>query len=218
MYAFQVLHDFMMHGGELPINPDGAIFISPLATFRIRTPGAVFAGIDLFLASVVVPLHMLAVLQMERLPIWTPHEAILPDREIHCPEWILIILFIYCFHFEHRELHVLLHTILFTEDIVVIRTIAGIRYTILWIEAINVLKALHERYKAVHVRTILVLIDYYNVFISNTDLDIICWEQLIISHIVRLVSYPSRIVPRITFQIFLQFDFSNKSVKCQHRT
>ena len=180
LYAFQVLHDFMMHGGELPVDPDGAIFISFLTSFRIRAPGAVFAGIDLFLTSVVVPLYMLAVLQVERLPIWTAHDAIFPDWEIHCPELILMILFICRFLFEHRELHVLFHTILFTEDIVVIRTIAGIRHRILWIEAINVLKALHERYKAVHVSTVLVHIDYCYVFISNTDLDIVCREQLII--------------------------------------
>ena len=34
MYAFQVLHDFMMHGGELPVDPDSAIFISLLTSFR----------------------------------------------------------------------------------------------------------------------------------------------------------------------------------------
>ena len=180
MYAFQVLHDFMMHGGELPVDPDGAIFISFLSSFRIRAPGAVFAGIDLFLTSVVVPLHMLAVLKMERLPVGTTHDAISYNWKVHCAERILMILFICRFLFEHRELHVLFHTILFTEDIVVIRTIAGIRHRILWIEAINVLKALHERYKAVHVRTVLVHIDYCYVFISNTDLDIVCREQLII--------------------------------------
>ena len=62
MYAFQVLHDFMMHGGELPIDPDSTVFISLLTSFRIGAAGAVFACIDLFLASVVVPPHMLAVL------------------------------------------------------------------------------------------------------------------------------------------------------------
>ena len=62
MYAFQVLHDFVMHGSELPIDADCAVLIGLLAPLRIRAAGAVFTGIDLFLASVAVPPYMLAVL------------------------------------------------------------------------------------------------------------------------------------------------------------
>ena len=121
---------------------------------------------------------------MERFPVGTAHDAIISDRKVHCPERILMILFICRFLLEHRELHVLFHTVLFAEDIVVIRAVTGIRDRILWIEAINVLKVLHQRYKAVHVRTLLVHIDYRDVFIRNADLDVIGRKELVIPHVV----------------------------------
>ena len=58
MYAFQVLHDFMMHGGVPPVNPDGAIFISLLTPAPHKGTRSSRRRYRALPASVVVPLRI----------------------------------------------------------------------------------------------------------------------------------------------------------------
>ena len=42
----------------------------------------------------------------------------------------------------------------------------------------------HQRDKAVHIGTVLHHICYGNVLVCHSDLNVVCWKELVISHIV----------------------------------
>ena len=121
---------------------------------------------------------------MKRLTIRAAHDSVLTDLEIDSTERILMILLIRRFLLEHRELHIFLHAVLLTEDVVVIGSVTGICNRILRVETIDVPKSIHQRNKAVHVCTILVYVNNCYIFICNSDLDVVCRKQLVISHVV----------------------------------
>ena len=81
--------------------------------------------------------------------------------------------------------------ILFTENIVIIRAVTGIRYRIFGVESINIMELIHEGDETVHIWTVLVHINNRYILIRHTDLDIIRREQLVISHIVLFDSHES---------------------------
>ena len=184
MDTLQVVYNLLMHGSELMVDPYSSVLIALFTLLCIRASGAVLASVYLLLPPVGVTLYMTAALKMKGLPIRTPHDTVWPDREVNRPERILTILPVRCFLLEHGELHVLFHTVLFTEDVVVIGTISGICYRVLRIKTVGITEPVHERNKAIHIGPVLVYIDHGNIFVGNTDLYIICGKQLVIPHVV----------------------------------
>ena len=49
----------------------------------------------------------------------------------------------------------------------------------------------HQRDKAVHIGTVLHHICYGNVLVCHSDLNVVCWKELVISHIVLFDSHES---------------------------
>lgn len=93
---------------------------------------------------------------------------------------------IHFFLLEHWEFHILFHSILFTKNVIVVGTIAGICNRIFRIESIEVFELVHQRHKAAHIAAVLIhLYDGY-IFLCGTHLDIIGRKQLVISHIIGL--------------------------------
>ena len=88
---------------------------------------------------------------MKGFSIRAPHNAIFTDRKVDCPEGVCMIFLIRCFLLEHWELHILFHSILFTKNVIVVRTITGICNWIFRIESVDIFEFFHQRYKAVHV-------------------------------------------------------------------
>ena len=128
---------------------------------------------------------------MESLSVRAPHFSISVDLEINCPEWVFMIVSVGGFFLKHWEFHIFFQPILFTENIVIIRAVTGIRYRIFGVESINIMELIHEGDETVHIWTVLVHINNRYILIRHTDLDIIRREQLVISHIVLFDSHES---------------------------
>jgi len=128
---------------------------------------------------------------MESLSVRAPHFSIPVDLEINCPEWVFMIVSVGSFFLKHWEFHIFFQPILFTENIVIIRAVTGIRYRIFGVESINIMELIHEGDETVHIWTVLVHINNRYILIRHTDLDIIRREQLVISHIVLFDSHES---------------------------
>ena len=151
MDTLQVVYNFLMHGGKFPVDPYSTVSIALFTLFRIRASGTVLALVYFLLPPVCVPLYMAAALKMKGLPVRTSHDSVCPDRKVHCPERIFMVLLIGRFLLEHGELHVLFHTILFTEDVIVIGTVSGICDRVLRIKTVCIPELIHKRNKAVHI-------------------------------------------------------------------
>ena len=187
MYALQVVYDFLMHGCKFMIDTDRAVLFRLLASLCIWASGTILTLIHFFLPAILISIYMFTILKMERLTIRAAHDSVLTDLEIDSTERILMILLIRRFLLEHRELHIFLHAVLLTEDVVVIGSVTGICNRILRVETIDVPKSIHQRNKAVHVCTILVYVNNCYIFICNSDLDVVCRKQLVISHVVSFI-------------------------------
>lgn len=151
MDALQVVYHFLMHGGKLMVDSHSSVLIALFTSFRIRTSRAILASIYFLLPAIVVPLYMTAVLKTKGLSVRTSHDSVCPDREVDYTKRILMVLSVGCFLLEHGELHVLLHTVLFTEDVIVVRTVPGICDRVLRIKSVDIPELIHERNKAVHI-------------------------------------------------------------------
>ena len=151
MDALQVVDYFLMHGSKLSVNPYSSILIALSASFCIRTSGTVLALVYFLLAAIGVPLYMTAILKMKGLSVRTSHDSVCPDREVNCPKRILMVFPVSCFLLEHGELHVFFHTVLFTKDVVVVRTVSGICDRVLRIKAVDIPELIYKRNKAVHI-------------------------------------------------------------------
>ena len=68
MDILQVVYHFLMHGGQLMVDPHGSVLIAFSASYCIRTSGAVLASVYFLLPSIGAPLYIAAVLQMKGLP------------------------------------------------------------------------------------------------------------------------------------------------------
>ncbi len=55
------------------------------------------------------------------------------------------------FFLKHWEFHIFFQSILFTENIVIIRAVTGIRYRIFGVESINIMELIHEGDETVHI-------------------------------------------------------------------
>ena len=151
MDALQVVYHFLMHGGKLMVDPHSSILIALFASFCIRTSRAILASIYFFLPTIVIPPYMAAVLKMKGLSVRTSHDSVCPDREVNGPKQILMVFPVGCFLLEHSELHVLFHTVLFTEDVIILRAVSGICDRVLRIKTVDIPELIHERNKAVHI-------------------------------------------------------------------
>ena len=166
------------------VDSHSPVLIALFASFCIRTSRAILASIYFLLPAIVVPPYMAAVLKMKGLSVRTSHDSVCPDREVNGPKRILMVFPVSCFLLEHGELHVFFHTVLFTKDVVVVRTVSGICGRVLRIKAVDIPELIHKRNKAVHIWPVLVHIDHSDIFVSNTNLNIIRGKQLIIPHVV----------------------------------
>ena len=88
---------------------------------------------------------------MKSLSVRAPHFSISVDLEINCPEWVFMIVFVSGFFLKHWEFHIFFQPILFTENIVIIRAVTGIRYRIFGVESINIMELIHEGDETVHI-------------------------------------------------------------------
>ena len=132
-----------MHRCKFMVEPNGTVFICLFTLFCIWTAGTIFTLIYFFLSSILVSLYIFTILKIKAFPVWTTHDSVLPDWEIYCTKWIFMILLVSSFFLEHGELHIFFHSMLLTEDVIVVRTISGICDWILWIETIYILKLVH---------------------------------------------------------------------------
>ena len=149
--ALQVVYHFLMHGGKLMVDSHSPVLIALFASFCIRTSRAILASIYFLLPAIVVPPYMAAVLKMKGLSVRTSHDSVCPDREVNGPKRILMVFPVCCLLLEHGELHVFFHTVLFTKDVVVVRTVSGICDRVLRIKAVDIPELIHKRNKAVHI-------------------------------------------------------------------
>ena len=102
------------------IEPDRSVLICFLTWTCIRAVRAVFTLADFFLAPVLVALYVSTVLKMKGFSCWAAQGSFVIDLEIYGSEWVVAILFVRRFFFEHGKFHVFLHAMLFTVDVVVI--------------------------------------------------------------------------------------------------
>lgn len=97
-----------------------------------------------------------------------------------------MVFFISGFFLAHGKLHIFFHAMFFTIEIIVVRSITGIRYRIFGIMSVNMIELFHQRDKTFHIRCIGFCINHRYIFITDGSLKIICRKQLVISHIVTL--------------------------------
>lgn len=64
---------------------------------------------------------------MKFFSVWTYQISRSIPFKVYCPIWILVILFIGCFFFEHGEFHVFFHPVFFAIKIVIIGAVSCIR-------------------------------------------------------------------------------------------
>lgn len=76
-------------------------------------------------------------------PVWATHDSVFPDWKIYCTKWIFMVFLVSSLFLEHGKLHIFFHSLLLTEDVIVVRTISGICYWVLRIEAICSIKLVH---------------------------------------------------------------------------
>ncbi len=120
MDAFQIIKDFLVEGSQFFIKPNCPVFISFLALLSVWTSAAILALINLFLATIQVSFYRLSVCKDEFLSVRTDQISVLVGFEIHCPEWIVVVLFVCRLFLIHRELHVFFHSVLLAEQIIVV--------------------------------------------------------------------------------------------------
>ena len=122
---------------------------------------------------------------MECFIVRTSHDTLLINSEVNCTKWIFMIFLILSFLFKHWKFHILFNSVLFTENIIVVWAISSICHRIFGIESISLFEVLHQRNETIHIRTIMVHVNNCNIFICYTNLYIICWQKLIIAHVIR---------------------------------
>ena len=180
-----------MHRCKFTVAPNDTVFICLFTLFCVWTSGTVLTLVVFFLTSILVSLYVFSIPKIKVFPVWTTHNSVFTNWKIYRSEWIFTILPVSSLFLEHGEFHILFHSMLFTKDVIVVRTISGICHWILRIKAICSIKLVHQRNKTIHVWAILIYINNSNVFIRNTNLHIVSWKQLVISHIVRLDPHKS---------------------------
>ncbi len=129
MNAFQIFYYFM-HSGEFFVYADSSVFICFLTLVSVWTACAVLALIYFFLTSILITIDMFAIKKCKCFPIGASHNALCIKREIYGSERIAVDNPDQLSLFEHRKFHVFFHSMLLTVNVIVIGTIAGIRYRI----------------------------------------------------------------------------------------
>ena len=119
--------------------------------FCVWTSGTVFTLVVFFLTSILVSLYVFSIPKIKVFPVWTTHDSVFTNWKIYRSEWIFTILPVSSLFLEHGEFHILFHSMLFTKDVIVVRTISGICHWILRIKAICSIKLVHQRNKTIHV-------------------------------------------------------------------
>jgi len=182
-----------MHSGEFFVYADSSVFICFLTLVSVWTACAVLALIYFFLMSILITIDMFAIKKCKCFPIGASHNALCIKREIYGSERIAVIILISCLFFEHRKFHVFFHSMLLTVNVIVIGTIAGIRYRIFGIKTINSMELFHQRNKAVRISAVVIHIHHSYVFICNAHLNIVGWQQLVIPHVIGFDSHKSSV-------------------------
>ena len=95
------------------------------------------------LRPILVPFYVFSILKIKAFPIWTTHDSAFPDWKIYCTKWIFMILLVCSLFLEHGKFHIFFHSMLPTEDVIVVRTISSICYWVLRIKAICSIKLVH---------------------------------------------------------------------------
>lgn len=124
------------------VEPNGTVLSVFYIVLHMDSRNNLHTDILLPVVHTCFPLHF-TILKIKAFPVWTTHDSVLPDWEIYCTKWIFMILLVSSFFLEHGELHIFFHSMLLTEDVIVVRTISGICDWILWIETIYILKLVH---------------------------------------------------------------------------
>ena len=132
-----------MHRCKFAVDPYSTVFICLFTLFCIWTAGAIFTLIHFFLTPILVPFYVFSILKIKAFPIWTTHDSAFPDWKIYCTKWIFMILLVCSLFLEHGKFHIFFHSMLPTEDVIVVRTISSICYWVLRIKAICSIKLVH---------------------------------------------------------------------------
>ena len=67
----------------------------------------------------------------------------------------------------------------FAVQVVVVRAVTGVRYGILRIEAVQIMKLLHQRHEAIHIGAVVVDVCHGDILIRHADLYVVCRQQLL---------------------------------------
>jgi len=149
--AVEIVENFLMETGQLLVQTNGAVPLCLGALLLERTAGAVLALVDLLGSAVTVPLHWDGAQEAEFLLVWTDQIAVLIYLEIYRPEGILPVLFVGGFLLVHGKLHIFIHSMLFTKEVIVVAAIPGVAHGVIRIAAVMGMKPLHKRLKTVHI-------------------------------------------------------------------
>ena len=182
-----------MELGKLLIYADRSVLFCLLTPVRIRASAAILAFVDFLLSPVLIPLDRLSVCKVEFFVIRANQVAIFVCLEIDCAERIISVFFVGGFLLVHGEFHVLLHPMLLAVEIIVEGTVPGVRNRVFGIETELTVKFLHERNKAVHIRTVLHGFHDNDVLVCHANLDIVSWKKLVVPHIILLHPHESGI-------------------------
>lgn len=121
---------------------------------------------------------------MELLSVRTYEITVCVYRKINCSVRIVTIFIILAFFFIHGKFHIFFHAVFFAVKIIVETSVFCVCYRIFRVFSVYLIELFHQRPEAVHIRSILFYVIYCDIFITDTELNIVARQQLIVSHIV----------------------------------
>ena len=120
-----------MECGKFPVQSYYTVLFRRFTTLcPVWTSFAVFAFVDFFLSSVLIPFYVPVIFENEFPSVRTNQVTFRIPSEVYCTVRIVTVCFTFRFFLKHGEFHVLFHVVFFTIQIVIIGTISCICHRI----------------------------------------------------------------------------------------
>ena len=143
MNAVQVVQNLFVERCQFIVQPDDSVKLTLVTFGSVRTAAAIFTLVKFHGSPILVSFHWLCSEEEKFLVIWTNQPSLFIYPKIHSTVWIVAVLLALAFLFVHGELHVFLHTMFFTIQVIIQIPVTCICYRILWVFMVSSLEFFH---------------------------------------------------------------------------
>ena len=143
MNTVQVFKNLLVERSQFIVQPNDPVGLTLVTFGSVRTAAAIFTLVKFHGSPILVAFHRLCSEEKKLLVVRTNQPSLFIHPEIHSPVRIVTILFVLAFLFIHGELHVFLHAVFFTIQVIIQISITCICYRVFWVFMVSSLKFFH---------------------------------------------------------------------------